>query len=306
MHIHEATDYLLGVDADGGPEHDSYAGVDAAVSTIMAALRSGLLSRAALERMWADMPNAFGADTLMGHGLRKPYGYAGDFEMIDRIYQRSVTVNPSARRWDEYFQSRPACVAVRNRRDYFLARMAGCVGRGRRTAVLNVASGPARDVAEFLGGSGLARDVEIDCIDLDAAAIAHAEGLCREHGGGVRFHHANVFHWRARRRYDLIWSAGLFDYLDDRAFVTLIKHLAPLLEPEGCMVIGNFSPANPTRDFMEFGEWFLNYRDEGALLELGAEPARSGCRVWVEREPCGINLFLNVQRDRTVPGGVNR
>lgn len=297
MHIREAMDYLTKLDAAGGPGREASDSADAAFSTIMSALRSGALTRPDLERAWAAMPNAFGADTLMGHGLRKPYGYAGDFEMIDRIYLGAVTDNPRARRWDEYFQSRPACAAVRNRRDYFLAQLCACSRHGRQVSVLNVASGPARDVADFLGREDPACSIEIDCIDLDPAAIAHAELLCGAHIGRVRFHHANVFRWRADRNYDLIWSAGLFDYLDDRSFAALMRHLAAFLAPGGRMVIGNFSPANPTRDFMEFGEWFLNHREENQLMKIGAESGFDGGRAWIEREPCGINLFLNVQKD---------
>lgn len=302
MHYLKAVEYLLAVDALGGPNQDQHAHTDIAFSAIMFAWRAGSLARTDLERMWADMPNAFGADTLLGHGLRKPYGYAGDFEMIDRIYLGTVTENPHARRWDEYFQSRPACAAVRNRRDYFLDRLTGCVRPGSLATILNVASGPARDIAEFLRGSDSIGRVEIDCVDLDPAAIAHAQQLCRGHDREVRFHHANIFRWRASRHYDLIWSAGLFDYLDDRAFVTLMRHLMEFLEPDGRMVIGNFAPANPTRDFMEFGEWCLNYRDEAQLLEFCEEAGCDDSQVWVEREPCGINLFLNIQKGAQVPG----
>ncbi len=123
----------------------------------MHAVRSGRISTDKIREMWSLLGDAFGLDTMQGHGIRKLYGYAGDFEMIDRIYQYSLSPKPSGRRWDEYFQSRKACEAVRNRKKYFhnlleseLEQAAG------HLQVLNVGSGPARDISELgVSGAGL-------------------------------------------------------------------------------------------------------------------------------------------------------
>ena len=51
--------------------------------------------------------------------------------------------------------------------------------------------------------------------------------------------------------YDLIYSAGLFDYLNDRVVRTAGARLVDALAPGGTAVIGNFDVANPTRPLME-------------------------------------------------------
>jgi hypothetical protein len=51
--------------------------------------------------------------------------------------------------------------------------------------------------------------------------------------------------------YDLVYSAGLFDYLKDRAARAAGARLAGALAPGGSAVIGNFDVANPTRSLME-------------------------------------------------------
>jgi hypothetical protein len=89
--------------------------------------------------------------------------------------------------------------------------------------------------------------------------------------------------------------AGLFDYLDDRTFRVLLEKLLRLVAPGG-VVIGNFSKANPTRAYMEFGEWFLHHRDADDLRLLASSVEADD--VTVTQEPAGVNLFLNIRRGR--------
>ena len=55
----------------------------------------------------------------------------------------------------------------------------------------------------------------------------------------------------------IIYSAGLFDYLSDRSFAALLGTLYEALAGGGQLLIGNVDVSNPTRYFMEyFAEWF--------------------------------------------------
>ena len=89
--------------------------------------------------------------------------------------------------------------------------------------------------------------------------------------------------------YDLIYSAGLFDYLTDRHVRTRpATRLAAALTPGGRAVIGNFGAANPTRPLMElFLDWPLYHRSASDLRLFGD----SGTSMTVEQEATGINLF---------------
>ena len=96
-------------------------------------------------------------------------------------------------------------------------------------------------------------------------------------------------------KFDLIWAAGLFDYFDDAAFVSIGKRFLGYLREHGKLVIGNFATGNPTRPYMElFGEWYLHHRTRDDLmrlaLEMGAEPSS----VTVDSEGEGVNLFLHM------------
>ena len=89
--------------------------------------------------------------------------------------------------------------------------------------------------------------------------------------------------------YDLVYSAGLFDYLKDRAARAAGVRLVDALAPGGTAVIGNFDVANPTRPLMELIlDWPLHHRSAGDLGRLFGD---LGTGITIEREATGVNLF---------------
>lgn len=238
------------------------------------------------------------ADCIHGHGYLQPRGYAGDFEMIDRIYTGWVSHNPRLARWDRFFHAQAAPRAVRNRK-LFLQRTLGELDERNPTGtanVLNVGSGPGRDVAEYFA-SRPDSNLRVLSLDLDPNAIRHAEDLCRPYQNRVRFACENVVRYSSTSQFDLVWSAGLFDYFSDRLFVRVARRLFESVRPGGELVIGNFGPDNPSRAYMELlGRWELKHRSASQLLALASEAGATDGQARVEWEPEGINLFLRVSK----------
>jgi hypothetical protein len=87
----------------------------------------------------------------------------------------------------------------------------------------------------------------------------------------------------------------LFDYFDDRLFCRVLRRLMGMVAEGGRMVIGNFSPRNPTRAYMRLFDWELNYRSAERLLELAMECGIPRERLAVGEESEGINLFLHIR-----------
>ena len=130
---------------------------------------------------------------------------------------------------------------------------------------------------------------------MDEKAVDHARKLCADFTDRVEFHHKNIFRFSAPRSYDLVWSAGLFDYLDDKAFKVLLRRLLKAVRPGGCLIAGNFSTRHSSRAYMEvIGEWYLHYRDEVDLHRLAMDCDIEPSRIWVASEPEGVNLFLKI------------
>lgn len=242
--------------------------------------------------------STFSTSCMQGFALTKPYGYAGDYEIIDRIYTNYLSTETNYINWDRYFQASAAPKAVRNRKSYFKDLVAARSLPPHK--VLNVASGPCRDVLELFEENPNI-NVSIDCVEADERAITYAKRLTHRHAHRINFIHNNVFKFTTENRYDLIWSAGLFDYFDDRAFALCLRRLLTFVKPGGEIVIGNFSTENPSRPYMEiFGEWFLHHRSANDLVRLAESAGVRRNDIDVGREEEGVNLFLHIRLNSNV------
>ena len=235
---------------------------------------------------------------MLGFAWCKPHGYAGDYEIIDRHYINYVTSDRTLAKWDRLWHFSPAARAVRNRKAYFHQLLdRHCEARDRNPlAVLNVASGPARDVFEFCCSNE--HEVHFDCIDNDPDAIAYASRLCQE-VKGVTFRQANALRLRPARQYDLIWSAGLFDYFSERTFKLMLRRMLPCVAPGGELVIGNYAITRPHPDlcWLQLVDWPLHHRSAEHLKRLAGECGVSADRIHVSAEPEGVTLFLHIRNN---------
>ncbi len=232
----------------------------------------------------------------------KPLGYAGDYLVIDWIYTNKTATDYEGKLWDELFIRVPATQAVKNRKDYLcnlLSKLAGEKTNG--LSVLNIACGPCRDLAEAIELAGLkAAGSHLHCVDVEKKAIAYAKEILK----GYELPHvsfqweiANALKLRTHRRYDLVWAAGLFDYLDNRCAKILLKRMWDWTAKGGRIVFGNYHPGNPSRNIMEWClEWFLTYRTKEEMQTLCEEAGIPQDCVSFEQEPLGICVFCVVTR----------
>ncbi|MBU9888975.1 MAG: class I SAM-dependent methyltransferase [Candidatus Omnitrophica bacterium] len=214
--------------------------------------------------------------------LNKPYGYAGDFKIIDDIYQNDPQTQGFGRLFDNYYQAAAISVAVRNRKEDFKKIILSAVKKhGHSTMrIMDLASGPCRELQELLKGD--LRDfpeVFFDCYDQDENAWDHAKNLLREDARRVTFVKENVVRIALKKnietqmpqRYDLIYSTGLFDYLDKRIAKRLVENLRKLLKPDGVLAISDVREKykNPSVHFMEWvGDWNLVYRPDDEFRQI--------------------------------------
>ena len=236
--------------------------------------------------------------TLIGYGFLKPYGYPGDFKLIDKIYQFEVNEDSRYKNWDLFFQNQPGASAVRNRKDFFIEYCRKLVLKKDNAKVLILGSGPASDVFEFLTNYSGENKISFDLIDFDQFAIDFSKKKNELFNGQVSYNRINALRFNSYKLYDLIWSAGLFDYFKDKHFTFLIRKYFNCLNEDGEMVISNFSTKNPTRRLMEvLSDWYLNHRTESDLFRIASDANIDKEMVSVEKEPLGINLFLKIRKN---------
>jgi extracellular factor (EF) 3-hydroxypalmitic acid methyl ester biosynthesis protein len=240
----------------------------------------------------------------------KPKGFAGDFKMIEHIYRMTPEGDGKLGRLiDGWLLKQVPPQAVRNRRRLLcnlLDRL--CRERlngGRCLRIMNLACGPCRELFDLLASCDYSRFVNALCIDIDAEALQFANRYVNTapHQASVRFMQENVIKWalgRARQDFDpqdIIYSSGLCDYLDHRLVTRLIERCHGQLNAGGVLVIGNFTPANPDRQFMDnLMYWRLIHRDENEMRQLFAETS-FGDRVTLIAEENGVNLFAVAIKD---------
>ena len=294
MGLDEALSVIASLAERGGPQRHEYGLFWRACEGFGQAKAGGHISDDEHREFFASLGPAGTPESLMGHIFHKPYGYAGDFDIIDKLYTRHVSAHPMVTRWDEFVQAVPSSESVRNRGPYLLRTVRELLDQrpnGRPLRVVSLGSGPGRDVERALDGLGnLANRVHVTLVDMDERAIAHSRHVLARFNGTVGFARADVLRLNLDDPVDLIWSSGLFDYFSDRAFITTLKRLRRHVAPGGRIVIGNFSEQCGGPGPLSFGEWHLVVRSRENLSALAAQAGAAGVRV--DAEPTGLNLFV--------------
>jgi hypothetical protein len=297
--------------SDGVPEALVVSAVRDAVDPCLAALEHeiGFTEPANWRVASRYFHERFGAlvdlSPLAARCFHKPLGYAGDFEMMNMVYRNeSLGGTLFGRSLSRVVLDSEAGRAVRYRARYLVEKIEAAVARGGHRGpvrIMSVAAGPAVELQLILQTNPAllaAERTQIVLIDQDAGALEHAREQIRDlaarAGVAVALRCINttirtVIADGLDDTYDLIYCAGLFDYLKDRAARAAAGRLAAALARGGLAVIGNFDITNPTRPFMELIlDWPLQHRSADDLGRLFGD---LGTSMTIEREATGVNLF---------------
>jgi SAM-dependent methyltransferase len=301
INLSDCSKFLQFLVFKNGPDPEDFEASNQVIFKLVQAAEKGEVTLDEINCIRAIFGEVLSTKALFGFVLKKPHGYAGDYEIIDKIYTRYESSDFRFTKWDHYFQEQLAVEAVRNRAEYFYhllsKKLAANSSQPKPLSVLNLASGPGRDMLHFFETNPVAK-IHIDCIEQDQDAITYASKICEKHLSKISFYKKNALRISTEKKYDLIWSAGLFDYFEDKIFITLLKRLKQIAAPNGELVIGNFSDSNPNKNFQDFCEWHLHHRSPSALTLLAHAAGFQADQIQVNKEPLGINLFLHLQGAR--------
>jgi extracellular factor (EF) 3-hydroxypalmitic acid methyl ester biosynthesis protein len=253
---------------------------------------------------------------FMHRAYEKPLGYAGDFEVVDMMFRDPFQGSSFfAKLLNAYALQLPPVVAHRNRIEYLLNMLAGeslrALARGRQAQVFNLGCGPAREVQQFVAGSELSHHASFVLADFEEKSLVYTNRVLQELK--QRHHRRTLVKTKrvsvaqlikeADRRdrhgtpgeYDVVYCAGLFDYLTDTICRQLLEVFYGMLAPDGLLVATNVD-VHPAINQMEcFLDWHLQYRNPQAMRELVPAAARSA-EVAVKCDASGANVFLEVRK----------
>jgi extracellular factor (EF) 3-hydroxypalmitic acid methyl ester biosynthesis protein len=251
----------------------------------------------------------------MHRALHKPFGYPGDYELMNFFYEKDFE-GPTlfARALGHAFLQTPVALAVRYRKDLTRRQLKLVIeqraGSSRPVRFLSIAAGPARELQELFSEiEDLPAALEIVLFDQDKGALAHAyrrlQPLAARFPGRVRLVFLNESIKRLLRDthlfdefqgFDAIYSCGLIDYLHEYTAVKLARNLCGAVAPGGKVLLANMVD-HPSRWIMEYHlDWKLIYRTREELMGIGRR-AVPGARIRMLEEETGVNPFIEM-----VPG----
>jgi extracellular factor (EF) 3-hydroxypalmitic acid methyl ester biosynthesis protein len=256
----------------------------------------------------------------------KPLGYAGDFRLMELYYASEPTADSAFGRFLQtialgYSLGR----AVVGREAVMRAAVRHLVEEDtvEPARVLSVAAGPAMELRRLLEGEGddepkIVRPVELILLDQDenALEVAHRQLtrlLLERHGGALPVT-VTCLHFSIRQllrpqtheerevaesiaSLDLIYSAGLYDYLPDAFCSWLTGFFYSRLRAGGRLLLGNLREAPDSTWLMEFVlDWPLYYRTELSMRAMAGRLAPSPGCTEVVRDSSGYCLLLDAWR----------
>lgn len=209
---------------------------------------------------------------------RKPRGYPGDAVILDYIYgiRTPDAVPPSedslASKVYDYTSNSPASRAVRYRRS-LLAIMADEAARKfHRPRILSIAAGHLREIelsaAARDGAIAEWRALDQDPLSLEEISRSYLHLGARPVKGSVR----SLIAKPLAQKFDLVYAAGLFDYLQRPVAVALARRMVEMTAPGGTVLIANFLPGIADVGYMEtFMDWHLIFRSREEVAEIMRE-----------------------------------
>lgn len=246
---------------------------------------------------------------------QKPLGYAGDYEMVNMILRDPLEGGSLfAKTVNLYFLNSAPALAHRNRIRYLVETLTGEARRvaatGRTVRILNLGCGPAGEIQEMLQTDPICDSMDFTLMDFNDETLEFTqnrlEKLRAQHGRrtAIQFLKKSVHQvlkdgsrpTSPKTRYEIVYCAGLFDYLSDRICQRLMNIFYDLLEPGGLLIATNVDPCNPTRCGMEFIlDWHLIYRDTKQLKQLHPLSAPQG-NVVTKSDDTGVNIYIEVRK----------
>ncbi|ARO31553.1 SAM-dependent methyltransferase protein [Rhizobium sp. NXC14] len=214
--------------------------------------------------------------------FEKPRGYSGDASLIDFIYGHPAVAEEVARSTllgldiFEYTINAPGPVAVRERRDILTRYVDDTAARrGSDAEVLAIAAGHLREAeaSKALAEGRLKRWVALDQDPQSIGSIAS-----QFHGTSVEPIDGSVRGLLARKHqlgtFDLIYAAGLYDYLADKVAIRLTQICMEMLKPGGVFLFANFSDEMADDGYMEsYMNWELLQRSEADMWRIANSSA---------------------------------
>lgn len=223
------------------------------------------------------LKNVLMKDPLTARAFNRPRGYAGDAILLDMIYfpvkMDFSNISSLGRQLYRYTVRTSVCRTLMNRVKWVSAYIDKVAEQVPNARMLSVACGHCRE-AEFskaIRNNDLAELVALDNDNSCLEFIRNKYSALRIKGAHLSV--ADLIKGRNDiGQFNLIYSAGLYDYLGKRFAQRLTAHLYNMLAPEGKLVLINIAPDYDEIGYTEsYMNWSMIGRGKQDLLEIASE-----------------------------------
>jgi extracellular factor (EF) 3-hydroxypalmitic acid methyl ester biosynthesis protein len=249
--------------------------------------------------------------------FHKPLGYPGDYEMVNMILRDPYEGGSLfAKVFNSWFLSQPPAEAHRNRIQYLTRKLleetARVAAQGRTARIYNLGCGPAVEVQHFLEQHDISNHADMMLLDFNDETLAYTAGVLNEakrrykRSTRINLLKKSVGHILKGRgrstigspesKYDVVYCAGLFDYLTDMHCKQLMNIFYDMLAPGGLLIATNVDRSNPRCLTMEYMmEWVVIYRNFTEMAAL-APSALGPDDFKIQSDLTGVNLYFEARR----------
>ncbi len=216
-------------------------------------------------------------DPLTARAFNRPRGYAGDAILLDMIYfPRKMDlskISSLGRQLYHYTVRTSVCRTLMNRVKFVSTYIDKLAEQNPNARALSVACGHCRE-AEFskaIQNNDLAELVALDNDKSCLEFIRNEYSALRINGAHLSV--ADVIKGRADiGQFNLIYSAGLYDYLGKRIAQRLTVQLYNMLAPAGKLILINIAPDYDEIGYLEsYMNWSMIGRGKQDMLEIASE-----------------------------------
>ncbi|MCA9234714.1 MAG: class I SAM-dependent methyltransferase [Planctomycetales bacterium] len=243
---------------------------------------------------------------MMNHALTKPQGYAGDYQMLTTIYEREAKSTGLGGLLDLFFLQTELGRAVPARKDALQDFLnSEFAAREGEIAVLDVACGPCREFADGVAVPP-GRSVQVTFVDYDEDSLAYAQESLPESNDTLGFHFVryNALRMQAPARFigehgkfDIVYSVGLCDYLNDRQLIAMLRGWRGMLRDDGVLYVA-FKDMNcyDKTDYQWLVDWFFLERDEEDCRQLFVDAGYAPGEIAMQRDETGIIMNFSARQ----------
>ncbi|MDA1259495.1 MAG: hypothetical protein O3A20_02610 [Planctomycetota bacterium] len=252
----------------------------------------------------------------------KPLGYAGDYRLMELIQDELLEGDTLYGRFLHHVgRSYTLAETVQRRDEVASDAIRRALKLQRPVRIASLACGPAIELQRVFAELPTRKHpVELVMIDQDEDAL----GRCHQRLLGILNARPDsglitmsTLHFSIRQivlpkpgaeqklvdkdlhSFDLVYSMGLFDYIQQRLARAITGALWKMLGHGGRLLIGNLVRVPDSSWMMEYAtEWNLIYRDRAEMLDLASDliaPPKATPKV--RRDSTGRCLFLDAVRD---------